>query len=102
MKKIMAVMFLTIGCCSVQADNLFQNTNPFPQTMPQDMNNIYESKPAVMQDEVKKAKKSWFKKGNNLKQDDAKIQSQYKIPVYPVQNEGAQNESNFYMFTTGQ
>ena len=102
MKKILVLMLLAIGISSVQADNLFQNTNPFPQTMPQDMNNIYESKPAVIQDEAKKTKKSWFRKGENLQTEDAKIPQQYKIPVYPVPYEEANGEKNFYMFTTGQ
>ena len=100
MKKILLLMLLAASICSVQADNFFQNTNPFPQTMPQDMNNIYESKPAVMQDEAKKAKKSWFKKGENLKKETVQQQEQYKIPVYPVTHEGMQNNENFYMFTT--
>ena len=102
MKKILAIMVLSVGFCSAQADNLFQNTNPFPQTMPQDMNNIYESKPAVMQDEAKKAKKLWFRKGKNLQTESTELKNQYKIPVYPVQHEGVQSDTSFYMFTTGQ
>lgn len=100
MKKLLAVMIVSIAFCSAQADNLFQNTNPFPQTMPQDMNNIYESKPAVMQDEAKKAKKSWFKRGENLQKEQEELQK-HKFPVYPVPNEG-QSSGNYYMFTTGQ
>ena len=102
MKKILAVIVMLCGICSVQADNLFQSSNPFPQTDPQRMNNIYESEPAKIQDETKKAKKSWFKKGENLKKETTEQKNQYKIPVYPVQNEGVQSNTNFYMFTTGQ
>ena len=99
MKKILVITLLAMGICSVQADNMFQNTNPFPQTMPQDMNNIYESKPATMQDEAKKTRKFWFKKGENLKNEKIPEQGQYKIPVYPVPDEAAEKQG-FYIFTT--
>ena len=101
MKKLYVLAVVSMFICSVQADNLFQNNNPFPQTQIQTMNNIYESEPATMQDEAKKTKKSWFRKGKNLQEESTKIPEQYKIPVYPVQHEGVQSDTNFYMFSTG-
>ena len=102
MKKVLALMLISMGVLTAQADNLFQTSNPFPQTDPQRMNNIYESEPAKIQDESKKAKKSWFRKGENLQQEKTELKNQYKIPVYPVPNEGIQEKDGFYMFTTGQ
>jgi len=102
MKKIFVLAVVSIFACSVQASNLFQSDNPFPQTSPQSLNNVYESAPATMQDEVKKEKKSWFRKGRNLQDDDAQKQlEQHKFPVYPVTHEGVQSDTNFYMFSTG-
>ena len=102
MKKLLAIIALFAISIGVQASDLFQSDNPFPQTSPQTMNNIYESKPDIIQDEIKKEKKSWFRKGKNLQQDDAQKQlEQHKIPVYPVTHEGVQSDTNFYMFSTG-
>ena len=103
MRKIIALMLLSAAVCSVKADNLFQNSNPFPQTSIQNMNNIYEAQPKVMQREQKKETKSWFKKDSKSSpQEITQDKNQYKLPVYPVPHEGQQNESGFYMFTTGQ
>jgi len=77
-----------------QADNLFPNSNPFPQTTPQSMNNIYESEPSVIIQEQKQAKKSLFKKGKNLQQSESQ---NYVVPESKVINEGANNDS-FYLF----
>ena len=102
MKKIFALMIVSMITCSVQANNLFQSDNPFPQTSPQNFNNIYESTPSTIQDEVKKEKKSWFRKGQNLQNVDTQQKlDQHKIPVYPVQQEGVQGDTNYYMFSTG-
>ena len=45
MKKIALLLVLTFCVNSVMADNLFQNSNPFPQTSPEKLNNIYEQLP---------------------------------------------------------
>ena len=100
MKKYFLILMLMLSVSGVNADNLYQNTNPFPQTSPQTMNNIYESVPAVMIKEEKKAKKTKIK-AKNAEEDILK--NMPAIPVYPVPHEGTQEEKgNFYMFTTGQ
>ena len=91
------VMLLSIGF--VNAENLFPNNNPFPQTSPQTMNNIYESEPAVINTEQKKAKRCWFK---NKTEQTPDVNDASKIPVYPVPHEDAQDNGNYYMFSTGQ
>lgn len=100
MKKLIVLSIILGGICSVQAENFFQTSNPFPQTSPQTMNNIYESEPATLQDEAKKAKKSFFRRGKNIQQKEATLKN--KVPVYPVQSDTVQEDGSFYMFTTGQ
>lgn len=95
MKNLTILFALLFVCSCVNADNLFQTNNPFPQTVPQTMNNIYESEPAVIQQEQKQAKKSWFRKGKNLQQSDE--QQNYIVPEAKIINEGA-NSSGFYVF----
>lgn len=88
MKKFVALLVLSLSVNCVIAENLFQSNNPFPQTVPQTMNNIYESKPVVMEREQQKEQsrlKSWFKR----KRDNAKTESSnYVIPESRVINEG--------------
>ena len=100
MKKFTALFILSISLCSAYAENLFQYSNPFPQTEPQKMNNIYESEPAVIKQEGEQAKKSWFRKGKNLKtQDEVMKKSMPSLPVYPTESQNNSND-NFYVFTT--
>lgn len=94
MKKLVSLFVLSAFISPVFADNLFQNSNPFPNTSPQHMNNIYESEPAIIQHEEKQVKKSWFKKGKNLQEQEAKDAN---LKTYPV-HEGAQDSNSFYMF----
>ncbi len=96
MKKIVLLFVLSFCVNSVFADNLFQYTNPFPQTSPQRMNNLYEAEPAVIQREEAKnteRKQSWFKRNKKQTQDAYKNE----LPKYPV-NEGVQNDGSFYVF----
>jgi len=99
MKKIALLFVLAFCVNSVFADNLFQNTNPFPQTSPERMNNLYEAEQSTILHETKPEKKSWFKKGKNLK--DQEIQeTEKRLYTYPQnadKNEGVQSGS-FYMF----
>ena len=97
MKKTLAllIVFLTTGAAFADS-NIFQSNNPFPQTMPESLNNIYESKPDVIQQEVKQEKKSWFRKGKNLRKQEMKEsaeQSGYGCPVNENHNNGS-----FYVF----
>ena len=93
MKKTIAILLLGISMSSVVAADLFQNNNPFPQTTPEKLNNIYESEPATIQQEVKQEKKSWFKRGKNLQEQEVKEpKSLNKFP-----NEGVKDGS-FYIF----
>ena len=102
MKGCLLLVVSMLCVSQVCAENLFQTNNPFPQTVPQTMNNIYESNPIVMKrEEQKKAKKSWFHRNKNIEQETNSIEN-YKIPVYPVVNEGVPSDSSYYMFTTGQ
>ena len=102
MKNSIFILALFICCSSVFAENLFQNNNPFPQTNPQTMNNIYEAEPATIQKEFKQAKKSKIKKGKNIEQQNLSNTNTPTIPVYPVVHEGVEANTDFYMFTTGQ
>ena len=99
MKKLLSLVLLSALISPAFADNLYQSSNPFPQTAPQSLNNIYESEPAVIQKEEKQKKKSWFKKGKNLQEQDSQL-----LNTYPPANngrdganEGIQNGS-FYIF----
>ena len=99
MKKLVLLSVLALCVSPVLADNLFQNSNPFPQNNPERMNNIYESEHSTIQQEAKQAKKSWFKKGKNLQEQEIQ-DTQKRLYTYPPQtgvNEGAQDGS-FYLF----
>lgn len=96
MKKLVVFIMLAFVISPVFADNLFQNSNPFPQTVPQSMNNIYESEPATIQQEEKQEKKSWFRKGRNLQKQEAAEKAR-ELQKYPVEHEDANNGS-FYIF----
>lgn len=98
MKKISFILALILTIGAVNADNFFQNSNPFPQTEPQKMNNIYESEPAMIQKEAKQAKKSIFRSRNKETQENIE---KFAVPVYPVEHEGVESNTKFYMFTTG-
>lgn len=96
MKKIIIMaMFVTLTG-SVFAADVFMNNNPFPQTMPQTMNNIYESEPATIQQEAKQEKRFWFRKGKNLQEQDKIEQSQNNLNTFP-KKEGA-GDGSFYLF----
>ena len=99
MKKTIALSILILSIGSVSAENLFQTNNPFPQTVPQSMNNIYESEPANIQQEAKQQKKSWFRKGKNLREQEIKDVEKrlYTYPPEAGKNEGVYDGS-FYMF----
>ena len=99
MKKIILLFVFAFCVNSVLADNLFQNSNPFPQNNPERMNNLYEAEQSTMQQEIKQEKKSWFKKGKNLQEKEIKNTEKrlYNYPPNTNTNEGEQNGS-FYMF----
>ncbi len=99
MKKIALLLVLTFCVNSAIADNLFQDSNPFPQTNPERMNNLYEAEQSTMIQEIKQEKKSKIKKGKNIQEQEVK-DIEKKLYTYPPttgQNEGVQNGS-FYMF----
>ena len=103
MKKIALLLVLTFCVNSVMADNLFQDTNPFPQTNPEKLNNIYEAEQSTLIQEVKQEKKSRIKKGKNIQEQEIK-NNEKLLYTYPPNagtnagtNEGVQNGS-FYMF----
>ena len=93
MKKFVLLFALALCVSPAMADNLFQNSNPFPQNNPERMNNIYESEPGTIQQEVKQAKKSWFRKGKNLQEQE----KQQGLNTYPPVDEGVRNGA-FYTF----
>ena len=99
MKKIALLLVLTFCVNSVLADNLFQNSNPFPQTSPEKLNNIYEAEQSTLIQEVKQEKKSRFRKGKNLQEQEIKNNEKllYTYPPNSSTNEGVQNGS-FYTF----
>lgn len=88
---LFSVLIVSISC--VSANNLYQDTNPFPQTSIQTMNNIYESEPAVMKNEIKKQpKKTWFRRSNQTENSELIQQDENKGV-----NEGT-NDGSFYLF----
>ena len=98
MKKIAVLVMLSLSMSIVYADNLFQSNNPFPQTSPQTMNNIYESEPAQLmkeQNKQEKAKKSWFKRKKKAQQYTES--SDYVVPNSKIIHEGNQ-EGSYYVF----
>ena len=99
MKNLAFMFILCLSVNSVCAANIFENNNPFPQTTPQTMNNLYEAEPATIQKEVKQEKKSWFKKGKNLQEQEIK-DAEKRLYTYPPEankHEGVQDGS-FFMF----
>ena len=99
MKKLALLLVLTFCVNSVLADNLFQDTNPFPQTNPEKLNNIYEAEQSTLIQEVKQEKKARIKKGKNLKEQEIKNNEKllYTYPPNTSTHEGVQNGS-FYVF----
>ena len=97
MKRFIVSMILILSIGSANADNLFDYNNPFPQTSPQAMNNIYESEPAAMQKEEKKAKRFFFK---NKTEEPKELKQLPKLPVYPAVHEGVPSNGDYYLFTT--
>ena len=100
MKKIALLLVLTFCVNSAAlADNLFQDSNPFPQTNPEKLNNIYEAEQSTLIQEVKEQKKSRIKKGKNIQEQEIKNNENllYTYPPNAGTNEGVQNGS-FYMF----
>jgi hypothetical protein len=99
MKKLALLFVLSFCVNSVFADNLFQNSNPFPQTSPERMNNLYEAEQSTLLQEAKQEKKSWFRKGKNIKEQEIK-DTEKRLYTYPPNtgvNEGIQDGS-FFMF----
>ena len=98
MKKLIILTMLLSVTGSVFAADVFMNNNPFPQTTPETMNNIYQSEPATIQNEEKKEKKFWFRKGRNL-QEQERQEAQQRANSNP--NEGVINstkDGSFYLF----
>lgn len=93
MKKTALLLMVMLLSGSVLASNLYQSNNPFPQTAPQSMNNIYESEPAVIQHEAKQEKKLWFRKKKNLKETGECKQKE--LQTFPREQE---TDGSFYMF----
>ena len=94
MKKFTILTILMLSAGIVNAENLFSNSNPFPQNYPQTLNNIYEAEPAVIQKEEKQETKTWFKKRKKTQKVES---SDYVVPQSKIINEGSNNGS-FYVF----
>ena len=95
MKKFTIFTILMLSASFVNAETLFPSNNPFPQTAPQSLNNIYEAEPAVIQEESNKEKKSWFKRRNKKTQNADS--SDFVVPEAKIINEGSKDGS-FYVF----
>ena len=94
MKKIALLLVLSLCVNTVLAENFFQNSNPFPQTSPQEMTNIYAiNEPLAQQEESQPQKSSWFRR--NKKQNQA-VKPAESL-TYPV-HEGVQGDGSFYVF----
>ena len=94
MKKFIIFTILMLSASFVNAETMFQSNNPFPKTSPQSLNNIYEAEPAVMQNEAKNEKKSWFKRSKKSEKTDS---YDFVIPESKIINEGSK-DSSFYVF----
>lgn len=92
MKKTALLLMVMLLSGTVFATNLYQNNNPFPQTAPQSMNNIYESEPAVIQHETKQEKKLWFRKNKNSK--ETVEYKQKELQTFPKEQ---QTDGSFYL-----
>lgn len=88
MKILLSVLVLFMSVNFVLADNLFGEVNPFPtQNFSPELNNIYEAKPAVIQQEVKTAKKAgWWKRAKNNETPEIQV---------PQANEGIIKDTGF-------
>lgn len=79
MRTIATLLLLILTMGMVQADMFFQNNNPFPtQVCPQNLNNIYETTPAAIEQEKESAKKvsksKWWKAPDNIPEETQKFQ----------------------------
>ena len=99
MKKIIAMLILGVSMSSVMAADMFENNNPFPQTQPQYMNNLYEAGPATIQQEIKQKKKSKIKKGKNIQEQEIQ-DAKKRLYTYPPEAGKSDNiqDGSFYMF----
>ena len=95
MKNFAIFTIMMLSASFVNAETLFPNNNPFPQTAPQSLNNIYEAEPAVIQEESNKKQKLWFKRKN--KKSQTTNSSDYVVPESKIINEGT-NDGSFYVF----
>ena len=100
MKKFITLSILFALSGTVFAGDFFQTTNPFPQTMPESLNNIYESTPAVMQQEQKKAKKCKIQKGKKQTCDENVNEetNANTLPIYPAAEDSSKLNQNFYKY----
>ncbi len=88
MRILLSILVLCLTATFAFADNLFGEVNPFPtQNFSPELNNIYEAKPTVIQQEVKTAKKSgWWRRAKN--NETPEIQT-------PEANEGVIKDTGF-------
>ena len=63
------------------------------------MNNIYETEPAVMQQEAKQQKKARFKKGKNIQEQEIQ-DAKKRLYTYPPEAGKSDKiqDGSFYMF----
>ena len=100
MKLLVSLLALCMTTSVALADNFFQNTNPFPtQVSSPQLNNIYETEPAVMkkEDEVaKKANAKWWDRLRNA--EPAAETTNIDTPAaYNKINEGVIEENNSFV-----
>lgn len=102
--RISTTLILLIFCSvnTVFAANMFETNNPFPQNVPQSMNNIYESEPTTIYNENSKKGKLKARNKKTKELEEMNTNPKTVIPVYPVRNDGTEQDGSFYMFTTGQ
>ena len=99
MKKTIVLSILILSMGTVCAGNLFDNNNPFPQTQPQSMNNLYEAEHSTIQHEAKQEKKSLFRKGKNIQEQEIQ-DAEKRLYTYPPEAGKNNNiqDGSFYMF----
>lgn len=88
MRILSLLLVLVMSSSVVLADNFFESNSPFPtQNYSPKLNNIYETEPAVMQQEEKAAKKSgWWRWGKDDETPEVKA---------PAANEGVIKDTGF-------
>ncbi len=96
MKKLALLLVLVCFANTAFADNLFKSTNPFPQTSPETMNNLYEAELGSMGNNCSRRDRDQAKSYKTNKV--YKNQEEEKLYNTDSEEEENTNESGFHAF----